>query len=57
MGEAKAPTHDFCERSETYEEMTQAWENPNISKSRRIKYLQMLPYLQYVEEFPLSGRV
>jgi hypothetical protein len=49
MGEAKAPVQDFCERSTTYEELTQAWENPKLSKSRRIKYLQRLPYLQYIE--------
>jgi hypothetical protein len=39
MGEAKAPMKNFYERSTTYEEFKQAWENPNLSKSRRIKYL------------------
>jgi hypothetical protein len=39
MGEAKAPVQDFYESSTTYEELTQALENPKISKSRRIKYL------------------
>jgi hypothetical protein len=53
MGEAKAPVHEFCESSTTYEELTQDWENPNLSKSRRIKYLQRLPYLQYIEECPI----
>jgi hypothetical protein len=36
MGEAKAPVQDFYERSTTYESLTQAWENPKLSKSRRI---------------------
>jgi hypothetical protein len=37
MGEAKAPVLDFCGMSVSYEELTQAWENPKLSKSRRIK--------------------
>jgi hypothetical protein len=55
MGEVKAPIQDFYERSAIYEELKQDLKNPKLSKSRRIKYLHRLPYLQYIKEFPLSG--
>jgi hypothetical protein len=36
-GEAKAPMQTFCGMSVSYEELTQAWEDPKLSKSRRTK--------------------
>jgi hypothetical protein len=57
MGEVRAPMQDFYQKSETHIYMTKSWENPNLSKSRRIKYLERLTYLKYIEECPLFGRV
>ena len=37
MGEAKAPVWTFCGMSVSYEEPTQALEDPKLSKSRRTK--------------------
>jgi hypothetical protein len=42
MGDAKAPMQDFCRKSATHRLLTQDWENPKISKPRRIKYLQRI---------------